>query len=371
MEPPDGAPTLSHCMRSFEPYLVANKRTENPVLHISLNPHKDDRLTDDRLISMAEEYLKNLGFGNQPYIIYKHNDTDREHIHIVTTWVDEQGKKIDDYLIWKRSEVLCRKLEAKYGLHYSPKEGTPKCLLRPVDYKNGDLKRQIAGTVKAVAQQYRFQSFKEYKAVLSRFNIIAEEASGQSRGKPYQGLIYAATDEQGRRIGTAIKSSKIDRAVQFPAIVRLCSRNKTWFKTHPPTPELKATIAHALEETTRQGFLHVLNKQNIDAILWQNDSGHIYGVTYIDHNSQSVFKGSLLGKEYSASAIERRYDTPVEAGVSFGRRVESKNSEVDLAEGIFDIFSIQPSSHSSEMDPEQIEFYHPRRKKKKRGPGIF
>ena len=371
MEPPDGEPTLSHCMRSFEPYLVANKRTENPVLHISLNPHKDDRLTDDRLISMAKEYLKSLGFGNQPYIVYKHNDTDREHIHIVTLWVNEQGKKIDDYLIWKRSEALCRKLETKYGLHYSSKDVTQRCLLRPVDYKRGDLKRQISGTVKAVAQQYRFQSFKEYKAVLSRFNIIAEETNGQSHGQPYQGLIYAATDGQGQRIGTAIKSSKIDRTVQLPAIARLCNRNKTWFKAHPPTPELKATIAHALEETTRQGFLHALNKRNIDAILWQNDSGHIYGVTYIDHNSQSVFKGSMLGKEYSATAIERRYGSLMGDGISITRQAESRNSEVDLAEGIFDIFSIQPTSHSTEMDPEQIEFYHPKRKKRKRRPGLF
>lgn len=46
----------------------------------------------------------------------------------------------------------------------------------------------------------------------------------------------------------------------------------------------------------RQGFLQELSGKGIAAILWQNDSGVIYGVTYIDHNSKTVFKGSLLGK---------------------------------------------------------------------------
>lgn len=99
MEPADGAPSLSDCMHSFEPYLAANLKTEDPVLHISLNPHEDDHLSDEQLVQVAQDYLKSLGFGDQPYVIYKHHDIEREHLHIVTTWVDERGRKIDDYLI--------------------------------------------------------------------------------------------------------------------------------------------------------------------------------------------------------------------------------------------------------------------------------
>ncbi|MCS2815250.1 relaxase/mobilization nuclease domain-containing protein [Bacteroides ovatus] len=67
-------PTIQHCIRSFEPYLAANRRTEKPVIHISLNPHPDDVLTDEQLTAIYQEYMEKMGYGNQPYIIYRHED---------------------------------------------------------------------------------------------------------------------------------------------------------------------------------------------------------------------------------------------------------------------------------------------------------
>ncbi len=55
---------------------------EKPVVHISLNPHPDDVLTDTELQDIAREYLEKLGFGNQPYLVFKHEDIDRHHLHI-------------------------------------------------------------------------------------------------------------------------------------------------------------------------------------------------------------------------------------------------------------------------------------------------
>ena len=81
---------------SFENYLLANRNTEKPVLHISLSPAPEDRLTDGRLAELAERYMQKMGYGNQPYITYKHADTHNTHIHIVSVCVDEQGKKISD-----------------------------------------------------------------------------------------------------------------------------------------------------------------------------------------------------------------------------------------------------------------------------------
>lgn len=94
MEPADGHPTIQHCIRSFEPYLAANRRTEKPVIHISLNPHPDDVLTDEQLTAIGQEYMEKMGYGNQPYIIYRHEDIGRSHIHIVSCVLTSRERKL-------------------------------------------------------------------------------------------------------------------------------------------------------------------------------------------------------------------------------------------------------------------------------------
>ncbi len=71
-------------MESFMPCLHANRRTKNTVFHTSLNPAPEDKLTDEQLREIASEYMERMGYGRQPYIVFKHRDIDREHLHIVS-----------------------------------------------------------------------------------------------------------------------------------------------------------------------------------------------------------------------------------------------------------------------------------------------
>lgn len=371
MEPPDGPPGIGHCMRSFEPYLEANHRVEKPVVHISLNPSPKDHLTDEQLERIAREYLKKLGYGNQPYIIYKHEDIGRPHLHILTTCINEQGRKINDFQIWKRSWSICRYLERKYGLHPAEKQDYAyRQPLSAVNYKASDLKRQIASVVKGVLQQYRFQSLKEFKAVLGLYHVTLEEIRGQAAGQDYVGLVYAATDGNGNRVGIGIKSSSIGKGAGLPALQRKIGMNKGWMKKHPPSPQLRATIAEALRTApTQAAFVRDLQARNIDAVLWRNDAGHLYGVTYIDHNSRCVFKGSALGKECSATAINRQYH-PLEYGDTYSLEREDRHTAVDgmsLSEAMLDLFTFESYPHPFLEDLEPRNPYGRKKKKKKKG----
>lgn len=82
-------------MWAFENYLLANRNTEKPILHISLNPSLDDRLTDGQFAELAKEYMQKMGYGDQPYIVYVHEDIDRRHIHIVSTCVNERCLRVE------------------------------------------------------------------------------------------------------------------------------------------------------------------------------------------------------------------------------------------------------------------------------------
>ena len=165
---------------SFENYLLANRNTEKPVLHISLSPAPEDRLTDGLLVELAERYMQKMGYGNQPYIAYKHADTHNAHIHIVSVCVDGQGKKISDAYEHRRSMTACRELETDFGLRNGAdtERRSPKAELKKVDASLGDVRHQVGNTLKAVLESYRFQTFGEYSALLSTLNIEAKQVRG-------------------------------------------------------------------------------------------------------------------------------------------------------------------------------------------------
>lgn len=96
LEPFDkyGRMNVDACMESFIPYLEANRRMTNTVFHASLNPSPEDKLTDGQLRDIAQEYMERMGYGNQPYIVFKHKDISREHLHLVSLRVDENGHKL-------------------------------------------------------------------------------------------------------------------------------------------------------------------------------------------------------------------------------------------------------------------------------------
>ena len=115
---------MQQTLWAFESYLAANRNTEKPVLHISLNPSVDDRLTDGQFAELAREYMQKMGYGDQPYIVYLHEDIDRRHVHIVSTCVKENGEKISDAYEWNRSMKACRELENRFGSSLWPTSGT-------------------------------------------------------------------------------------------------------------------------------------------------------------------------------------------------------------------------------------------------------
>lgn len=81
-EPADGHFNVIDCIEDFMQFIPSHFRTEQHVFHVSLNPHEDDVLTDDQLVDIGREYMKRLGYGDQPYLIFKHEDIEREHMHV-------------------------------------------------------------------------------------------------------------------------------------------------------------------------------------------------------------------------------------------------------------------------------------------------
>lgn len=180
-----GTVDIRKAMEGFLACMPEHTRVEKPVLHISLNPHPDDVLTDGQLAEIGREYMQRLGYGNQPYLVFKHEDIGRHHIHIVSLRVDSEGRKVSDKFEYRRSKEITELLEQKYGLH--PAEGRKKgeeWQLKPVDVAKGDIKRQIACTLKPLLELYSFRTMGELRALLSLYNIGVEEVKGKLADAP-------------------------------------------------------------------------------------------------------------------------------------------------------------------------------------------
>ena len=317
LEPFDkhGRMDVDACMESFMPYLEANRRTSNTVFHVSLNPSPEDRLTDEQLREIANEYMQKMGYGEQPYIAFKHKDISREHLHIVSLRVDENGRKLPHDFEARRSMEILRDLERKYGLHPSIKgqEQSDRQSIRRVDYPAGNVKQQVSSVVRSCLRNYRCSSYGEFRTLLECFNVSVEERTGTVDGRSYAGVIYGALTDGGYGVGTPFKSSRIGKDVGFEALRKYYGKSKAALKENDALGRLRQAVRDAMSpHNTREEFRRLLREDNIDTVFRINPVGRIYGVTFIDHTNGIVANGSVLGKAFSANAFNELYPAPRE-----------------------------------------------------------
>lgn len=377
----DGSGTvdINKAMEGFHTFLPPQMKVEKPVVHISLNPHPEDVLTDAELQDIAREYLEKLGFGNQPYLVFKHEDIDRHHLHIVTVRVDENGRSIDTRNNFYRSKQITRELERKYGLHDAERKNrrldTPLC---KVDASAGDVKKQAGNIVKVLNGQYRFQTMGEYRALLSLYNMTVEETHGNVRGREYHGLVYSVTDDMGNKVGNPFKSSLFGKSVGYEAVQRKFARSKQEIKDRKLAGMTKRTVLSVLEGTyDKDKFVATLKEKGIDTVLRYTEEGRIYGATFIDHRTGCVLNGSRMGKELSANALQEHFtlpyaglppvplSVPVEAGKDM--RGQGASGDESTAGGVG---LITPEGPAVDAEEEAFIRAMQRKKKKKKRKGL-
>jgi hypothetical protein len=309
---------MQQTLLSFESYLAANRNTRKPALHISLNPSPEDRLSDEQFAHLAKDYMEKMNYGDQPYIVYVHEDIDRRHIHIVSVCVDETGRKINDSYEHRRSMTACRELEIRYGLKNitDERKESDKLFLKKVEYEKGDVKHQISNVLKNVSD-YKFRTFGEYSALLSCFNVEAKPVKGEGiDGKPFNGIVYSATDNNGKAVSNPFKSSLFGKSFGYEGLNKKMAKNEKDLKEGKYAPMIRGDIAAVLKTAKgKDDFVQKLRARGIDAVFRTNDAGRLYGATFIDHRRKEVYNGSTLGKEFSANVFHKLFnETQPETG---------------------------------------------------------
>ena len=307
----EGTYTMAEVFADMQAVIPEKCRTKKMVFHCSLNPHPDEKLSNETLTQIAKEYMETLGYGKQPYIVFKHNDIAREHIHIVSLRVDSRGQKINDKFEKRRSKKITDALEKRFGLIPSSKvRDNVETETSKVDIDRGNIKELVTSVVRTVLKHYRFCSLGELNTILSAYNLAVEEVKTEFRRKNYDGLVYVPTDDKGNKAGTPIHASDIGRGVGYTAVQNWMQKSKQAIKPLIPAIRNKVLQAMRTSPQTEKELRQRLEEQGLRVIIRKNDNGRIYGITFIDDKEGIALNGSRLGKGYAANVFNAYLSNP-------------------------------------------------------------
>ena len=307
----EGTYTMAEVFTDMQALISEKHRTKKMVFHCSLNPHPDEKLSDETLMQIAREYMEALGYGNQPYIVFKHNDIAREHIHIVSLRVDSRGQKINDRFEKRRSKQITDALEKRFGLIPSSKvvdkavEETPK-----IDTTQRNIKEQVASALRMVLKHYKFCSLGELNAILSQYHLAVEDVKTEFRGKKYEGLVYVPTDDKGDKVSSPIHASDIGRGVGYTAVQNRMQKSKQAIKPLISIIRYRVLQTMRTSPKTEEELRQRLEEQGLRVFIRKNESGRIYGITFIDDEQGVALNGSRLGKGYTANVFNAYLSNP-------------------------------------------------------------
>ena len=391
---------IENCVQAFEPYIALNSHVKKPVIHISLNPSPKDILSEEQMAVLAQEFMEKFSYGNQPYIVWLHEDINRKHMHIVSVRINEKGEKIDHNREAVRAQNICREMEVKYGLHPTLGEHGERELLslQKVDYPKGNVKAQVKHTARTLLECYNCHSLAEFNTLLNLYNVTVYEVRGNVDGNEYHGIMYGALDDNGQQVGTPFKSSKFGKVFGYEALQKKFAVSAEKMKKDNLSERTRQEITKAMQDIgTKEDFARRLKEADIEVVYRINSEGRLYGITFIDHIGRTVFNGSRLGKAFSANVFNELFNNPDadrerliplpkqkpsrqeretkaeerREGVEYRQQEnqnqnESSGSLIDTsALGAVDIFSVlMEDDHTHEyIDPA---FRYGRKKKKKR-----
>lgn len=289
-----------------------NENTKRNSVHISLNFDPSENHSKEKLIEIADTYMEKIGFGKQPYLVYQHHDAGHPHLHVVTNNIQRDGKRIDLHLIGvKKSEPARKEIEEIFGLVKAEGRKQKEVFtLKPisvgrVEYGKVESRKAINSVLNKVLFDYKYSSLPELNAVLNLYNVHADRGSEESRVFKNNGLLYKILDQNSKPIGVPIKASEF---YNRPTLKFLEGK----FKTNETEKEFcKKYVKNAIKLAFyRESILSpeklskALEGESIHMILRKSGEGQLYGITYVDHKTRSVFNGSSLGKEFSAKGIQ-------------------------------------------------------------------
>ena len=284
--------------------------TKNRYAHISLNLPHGEHLDDSTFLKISEEYMKNMGYGEQPYVVVRHSDTKHEHVHIVSTIVKEDGKILEIFNSHRRSMAIRQHLEKKYRLSRAPttKQKRELPIYRLPELQFGmdaekGTKYYLQDVLNGINQKYMVRSFEELAKLVKPYHIEIKQTKSET-GRI--GVAYGLNNQKGYRT-RFINGSSVHRGLSGPKLQKVFDIHSTskLLPMHRKRLLKQIKTAYGLFKTIRTENLKEVLREYQDIDIELDKKGEtIEGFTVYDRSSY-LFQDKELGKNIR---IENRTD---------------------------------------------------------------
>ena len=290
-----------------------NDRSRVKTLHITLNFHPSEKLSDDQLTAITDRYMQGLKMENQPYLVYRHEDAGHPHVHIITSLVRPDGKSIRTSKIGQDLSSPTRKaIEKEFNLipaqgkkQQTQQQSTSGETQKVMYGSDPDTQEAVRKVLETVNHDYRFTNLTEYNAVLRQYNVYANTGSPGSNTRKHGGLLYQVLDEKGNRVGRPLKASQFPSKPTLVSLEQKFGQNKQQREKDLPSMRQKIDWVFTQHPGSLRDFIAELQQSDVEVITNQ-EHGRINSLTYIDYQRKTAIQDAALGKAYGVGAILNR-----------------------------------------------------------------
>lgn len=298
--------SINSALDTFRMLSDKNTRVEEPVFHVSLNLVPGESVSDEKFMDIANDYMEQLGYGEQPYTVVRHTDKEYEHIHIISCNIDWNGKKINDSNNFYRSMKIAKNIEKTHNLisvKHDINEDKKEIYKIEVDKIRGNkglTKNHISYVTKELFKKEKIIDLNQYGKLLSNYGIGFKKINYENK-KPEdnEGLVYYLIDKDGTRVSKSITASSIHHKPTLNKLDIIFSKNQELKSTNKY--KIKSTIGKLFDSyslITYKTFENYLLKKGYSVSFEKNKSG-IYGVSFFDKKNRITYKGSEIGLSWN------------------------------------------------------------------------
>lgn len=265
-----------------------NIRSKDVSFHMSVNPAEGEKLTREQVKELVSDIMKGLGYGSQPYVIYRHDDIGRTHYHVVSIRTDRRGRKIPDRQEKRNCVRILEGLSEKYGFRVGNGNAETLRELGITDRCFSPSAGHVVLQMEAIAQEclsYRFTDADQFQAVMRDHGIEVTERNGHMSLQGLDGQGHPCTPRVDERSLSIPIKSECDRKVTFC----LDPQRAPVREAEAVSRIARACLPHA---AGLDHFCAMMDRKGISVNVRTDASGKVAGALFIDRVSRCVLDSS-------------------------------------------------------------------------------